>query len=113
MLQVTVRDSTAEIDGPGGLTDHILHTSGVLGIKEDMSTSALLLHAKRIGMRTSSAVADVVRQQAVVDSKELQFTLQKVRHYCLHSLPLPINCNEQVYIFMVAKDVMQRSQIQR
>lgn len=79
---MTVRDSTSEIDGPGSIADHVLHTSGVLGIKEDLSTSALLLHAKRIGMGTSSAVADVVRQQALVDSKELQSTLQQVCCCC-------------------------------
>lgn len=73
-----MRDSTSDTDGQGGPADHVLHTSGVLGIKEDLSTSGLLLHAKRIGMGTSAAVADVVRQQARADSKELQFALQKV-----------------------------------
>ena len=96
-----MRDSTAEVDGPGGAAEHVLHTAGVLGIKEDVTTSGLLLHARRIGMGTSPAVAGVVRQQAVADSKELQAALQQVwrwppvvisRH--LFTLHLQINLNE-------------------
>lgn len=73
-----MRDSTAEVDGPGGAAEHVLHTAGVLGITEDVTTSGLLLHARRIGMGASPAVAGVVRQQAVADSKELQAALQQV-----------------------------------
>jgi hypothetical protein len=79
-----VRDSTTE-PGTERLVEHIVHTSGVLGIKEDLSTSSLLLHAKQIGMRTSASVADVVRQQAVVDSKSMQSTLQQVCNLCSHA----------------------------
>lgn len=90
-LQITITDSTSEASTPGSVPEHVLHTSGVLGIKEDLATSDLLRYAKRIGMGSTSAVADVVRQQAVVDSQELQAALQKVgyQNYSLHILTVP------------------------
>jgi hypothetical protein len=72
--------------------DLVLHTSAVMGIKDNVSASSLLLHARRIGLGAGAALADAAQTQALADTRALQATLQKASSTASHLLRTATLC---------------------